>query len=195
MIQKNFRAVVVVMASSLCVFGVASRSQATDATPNQPIAPTSMLIAARSGTQNTQNGTPNVNQQPNPKHPAQAPAGTVPPEIQAGITALVSAKASLVKAGDKWGGHRVKAIGLIDKALKACGQPQTHVKGEMTSGSTDDAASMQAGTTELTTAQKDFTNSKNTWGGRRDQALALINQALQELQLATSAANKPKKSS
>ena len=121
--------------------------------------------------------------------------GPMEPEIQAGITALVSAKASLVKAGDKWGGHRVKAIGLIDKALKACGQPQTHVKGEMTSGSTDDAASLQAGTTELTTAQKDFTNSKNTWGGRRDQALALINQALQELQLATNAANKPKKSS
>ena len=195
MIQKNFRAVVVVMASGLCASGVLSHSQATNTTPNQNTVPTPIQIAWHTTPNSTQNTTPNMNQQPNPKHPAQAPAGPVPPELKAGIAALVSAKASLVKAGDKWGGHRVKAIGLIDKALKACGQPQTHVKGEMTSGSTDDAASLQAGTTELTTAQKDFTNSKNTWGGRRDQALALINQALQELQLATSAANKPKKSS
>jgi hypothetical protein len=168
MIQKNFRAVVVVMASILCASGVLPHAQ---------------------------NGTPSASQQPNPNHPAKAPAGTVPPELQPGIASLVSAKASLEQAGSKWGGHRVKAIGLIDKALKACGQTQTHTAGEMKSGSTDDAAAMQAGTTELTNAQTVFKNSKNKWGGKTAQVLTLINESLQELQLATNAANKPKKSS
>jgi hypothetical protein len=63
----------------------------------------------------------------------------------------------------------------------------------MKSGSTDDTTAMQTATTELTTAQKDFTNAKNTWGGRRDQALPFITQALQELQLATTAGKGPKK--
>jgi hypothetical protein len=194
MIHKNFRAVIVIIASSLCASAVLSLALTTSTAPNQMIVLPPMELAMRSTTQNPPNGTPSAKQQPKAPQPAQAPAGPVPPLIKTGIAALVSAKASLEKAGDKWGGHRVKAITLIDQALKACGQTQTHTKGEMTSGSTDDTTSMQAATTELTTAQKDFTNSKSTWGGRRDQALPLINQALQELQLAATAASGPKKS-
>lgn len=127
-----------------------------------------------------------TNAQVSGKRPGQAADGPAPPQIQAGIAALVSAKASLEKAGDKWGGHRVKAIALIDKALKACGQSQVHAKGEMNSGPTDDMASLQAGNSQLVNAQNDFTNSTDTWGGRKDKALPLISQALQELQAAIS---------
>jgi len=190
MIQKNFRTVVVIITSGLCAFGAASRANtAIDAMPNQPAAPNTISIAAHSGTQNT---TPTANQQPNPKHPAAAPAGTVPPELTPGIASLVSAKASLEKAGDKWGGHRVKAIALIDKALKTCGQTGTHTAGEMKSGSTDDAAALQTGTTELTNAQTVFKNAKNKWGGRTAQVATLIGQALTELQAAGNATKKRK---
>jgi hypothetical protein len=50
---------------------------------------------------------------------------------------MLNAKTNLQKAGNKWGGHRIKAIKLIDQALGACGQTQTPTKGEMQSGSTD----------------------------------------------------------
>lgn len=159
MIQKNFRAVIAVMAASLCASGVLSGAQTTSTTPN-------------------------ANQNTKPNQRARAPVGQIPQEFNPGITALVNAKASLEKAGSKWGGHRVKAIALIDKALKACGQTQTHVTGEMKSGPTDDAAALQTGTTELTNAQNVFKNSTNAWGGRRDQVVSLTGQALQELQLA-----------
>jgi hypothetical protein len=36
--------------------------------------------------------------------------------------------------------------------------------------------------TQLTAAQDDFQNAKNPWSGRRDQALALVKQALSEVQ-------------
>jgi tryptophanyl-tRNA synthetase len=98
-----------------------------------------------------------------------------------------------VKAGDKWGGHRVKAIKLIDQALDACGQTQTPGNGEMKSGATDETSIMTTATTELTTAQKDFTNAKNPYGECKGKALPLITQALQELQLAATAAKGPKK--
>jgi hypothetical protein len=134
----------------------------------------------------TTNTTPSAKQQPNPKPPAQAPTVQVPQEFKAGIASLVSAKASLEKAGDKWGGHSANAITMIDHALKACGQTQTHVTGIRKSGpgDEDDMASMEAGTTELTNAQTVFKNSNNKWGGRRDHALQLIDQALQQLQAA-----------
>ena len=140
-----------------------------------------------------QSTTPNANLPPKPNRHVAAPAGAVPPAIQAGITAMLSAKTSLQQAGDKWGGHRIKAIALIDKALAACGQTQTPGKGEMKSGATDNAAAMQTATTQLTTAQNDFKKAKNAWGGRRDQALPFITQALQELQLAASLKTGPKK--
>ena len=46
------------------------------------------------------------------KRPATKPATSqnMPPEYQAGINELRSAKGYLEKAGDKWGGYRVKGI-------------------------------------------------------------------------------------
>ena len=182
MTQKIFRTLILLAVSGLVVSS--ARSQAPTTNPTQNVSPNS---------NSPSNPKPSANQQPKANRPAAAPAGAVPPAIQAGITAMLSAKANLQKAGDKWGGHRIKAIKLIDQALDACGQMQTPTKGEMTSGSTDITSSLQTAITQLTTAQNDFKNAKNPWGGRRDKALPLITQALQELQLAITAANGPKK--
>ena len=168
MTQKVSRTLILLAVSSLVVSGARLQAQPTPTTPN-------------------------ANQQPTPKRPAAAPAGAVPPALQAGITAMLSAKTTLETAGDKWGGHRIKAIALIDKALDACGQTQTPSKGETKSGAKDDPAAMQTATAELTKAQKDFQIAKNTWGGRRDQALPFITQALQELQQATASDKMRKK--
>lgn len=184
MTQRISRILILLAASGLAVSGARLRAQA-NATPSTP--PNSTPPAS--------NTKPNAKLQPRPKQPAAAPAGAVPPMLQAGITAMLSAKTTLEAAGDKWGGHRIKAIKLIDQALNACGQTQTPGKGEMKSGPTDDTAAMQTATADLTKAQKDFQNAKNTWGGRRDQALPFITQALQELQLAATAQKGPKKTS
>jgi hypothetical protein len=139
----------------------------------------------------TAGGTSNTNQ----PAPAPAPAGTtppVPPAIQAGIANLRNAKANLQNAGDKWGDHRANAIKDIDQALNVCGLPQTPGSGEMKSGYTDITSLMTAATEQLTQAQTEFKNAKNAWGGRRDSALTFIAEAVQELKLATTAANAPK---
>jgi hypothetical protein len=192
MIQGISRTLMLLAVSGLTFSGARLQAQQTNTTPN-------------STPNTTQNGTPNSNtpsnttpnarqqQQPKPNRPRAAPAGTLPPAIKAGIAAMLQAKANLEKAGDKWGGHRVKAIKLIDQALDACGQTQTPGNGEMKSGPTDETSLMTTATTQLTTAQNDFKNAKNPGGGCRDKALPLITQALQELQLAATAAKVPKK--
>lgn len=124
----------------------------------------------------------------NPKPSATAkPAATVqkdvPAEFQAGIKEMLTAKSALEKAGDKWGGHRVQAISLIDQALKAVGQQQARTTTEMDSGPVDEPTAMQNGITALQTAKSDFENAGNQWGGRRAKALSLIDAALKELQL------------
>ena len=95
---------------------------------------------------------------------------------------MLSARASLEKAGNKWGGHKDTAIRLIDQALQACGQAPPSGNAEVKSAAAEQSPAMQAGLTQLTAAQSDFQNAKNPWGGRRDQALALVNQAVTEVQ-------------
>jgi hypothetical protein len=94
---------------------------------------------------------------------------------------MVSAKASLENSGAKWGGHKQKAIQLIDQALQVCGQTSTPDKGG-TSDPAGDTPAMQAALAQLTAAQNHFKNAKSAWGGRRDQAIPLVNQALSEVQ-------------
>lgn len=190
MTQRIFGSLILLAVSGLAVSGARLQAQQTGTTPNTTPSTT------QSGTPNSNtpsNTTPNANQQPKPKQPRAAPTGAIPPAINAGIKAMVNAKASLVKAGDKWGGHRVKAIKLIDQALDACGQKQTPGNGEMKSTPTDESSLMTTATTQLTAAEKDFTNAKNPYGECKDKALPLITQALQELQLAATAAKGPKK--
>jgi hypothetical protein len=106
----------------------------------------------------------------------------VPAEFQSAIAALASAKGDLERAGDKWGGHRVKAIHEIDQMLREVGHPQASTSTEMRSGSVDEPAVLQSGIAKLNAAKSDFERSGNQWGGRRVKAIAGINAALQELQ-------------
>jgi hypothetical protein len=127
---------------------------------------------------------PAVNRAPNPGQPAVAPTGPIPPAINAGIQALVSAKASLEASGNKWGGHKQTAIKAIDQALTACGQTPTPDSGGTQSSAAGATPAMEAALTQLTAAQKHFMSATNAWGGRRDQAKPLIDQALSEVNAA-----------
>jgi hypothetical protein len=113
-------------------------------------------------------GTPIANAQAN-----------VPGPYRAGIAALLNAKSNLEKAGDKWGGHRIKAIHLIDTAMQATGHPQAESRAEMNSGSVDEPTAMQNGIASLQQARGSFAQA----GGRAGNIIGLINQALSELQI------------
>lgn len=158
--------------------GNAAATNSPGAAPNAEPSP--------SAQQNTASAPPNApasaKTAPNASQPAAAPAGSIPPLINAGIQAMVSSIASLDNAGNKWGGHKDTAVKLIDQALQVCGQTASPDAGGKKSSSTGDTAAMEAAFAQLTTAQNDFKNAKNAWGGRRDQALALITQAVNELQ-------------
>lgn len=109
-------------------------------------------------------------------------AQQVPTEYQAGIAQLRAAKGYLEKAGDKWGGYRVKAITSIDQAFQALGVSTQSTPTEMHAGNVDLPTMMNDAISNLQTAKTDFAKAGNGWGGRREKAVALVNQALQQLQ-------------
>jgi hypothetical protein len=190
-IPENYRRNVVikkslttlVLVSALAIFGALSHAKTPNAeqntSPNQP--PSSVPNQPPNTVPNQPPNMPNANA----NQPTRvARALTVPFEFQPGIAALNLAKNALEQAGDKWGGHRVKAIHLIDLAFLACGQ-RAQKPGEMKSGATDNPQALQTGITELTNAKALFSKSQNAWGGRRDKAIGFMTQALQELQAAS----------
>ena len=103
----------------------------------------------------------------------------IPGPYRAGIYALLNAKSNLERAGDKWGGHRIKAIHLIDMAMQATGHPQAENRAEMNSGPQDEPTAMQNGIASLQQARGSFAQA----GGRAGNVISLINQALSELQM------------
>jgi hypothetical protein len=113
---------------------------------------------------------------------AAAAPQNVPAEYQDGIAQLRIAKGYLEKAGDKWGGYRVKGIASIDQAFKALGVSPESTPQEMESGNVDEPTMMNNGIASLQTAKSDFARVGNNWGGRKAKAVALIDQALQDLQ-------------
>ena len=124
-------------------------------------------------------------QTPSPKRPATKPttaAQNAPEEYQAGIAQLRIAKGYLEKAGDKWGGYRVKGIGSINQTFKVLGVSPESTPNEMQSGNVDEPGMMDNGVSSLQTARADLAEVGNDWGGRKDKALALIDQALNDLQ-------------
>jgi len=125
-------------------------------------------------------------QTPAPKRPAPKVAAAaqqnVPAEYQSGIAQLRVAKAYLQKAGDKWGGYRVKGIASIDQTFRTLGVSAESSPGEMQSGNVDEPGMMDNGIASLQEARGDFENAANDWGGRKEKAVALIDQALKDLQ-------------
>jgi len=106
----------------------------------------------------------------------------VPAEYQAGVAQLRIAKGYLEKAGNKWGGYRVKGIASIDQAFKAFGVNPESTSDEMQSGNVDEPDMMNSGISSLQEARVDFENAGNDWGGRKEKGVALIDQALKDLQ-------------
>lgn len=113
---------------------------------------------------------------------ATATQQSVPSEYQAGISQLRVAKAYLEKAGDKWGGYRVKGIATIDQTFRTLGVSTESTPSEMQSGNTDEPSMMDSGISSLQTARSDFAGAANDWGGRKEKAVALVDQALKDLQ-------------
>jgi hypothetical protein len=107
----------------------------------------------------------------------------VPADYKTGITELRVAKGYLEKAGDKWGGYRIKGIAQIDNALKALlGTALASQPDEMASGNTDEPSMMNAGIQHLQSAKADLNKAGDNWGGKRENALRFIDQALADLQ-------------
>ena len=121
-------------------------------------------------------------QNPNPRPTRPAARQNVPAEYEAGIAQLRIAKGYLQKAGDKWGGYRVKGIASIDRAFRVLGVSPESTPHEMQSGNVDEPDMMNQGIANLQTAREDFANAGDEWGGRKARAVALIDQALQDLQ-------------
>ncbi|HEY1659342.1 MAG TPA: hypothetical protein VGG14_13400 [Candidatus Sulfotelmatobacter sp.] len=117
---------------------------------------------------------------------AAAAQQNVPAEYEDGIAQLRVAKGYLEKAGNKWGGYRIKGIGSIDRAFKALGVSPESTPQEMESGNVDEPTMMNSGIASLQEAKADFAKAGNNWGGRKARAVALIDQALQDLQTAIS---------
>lgn len=132
----------------------------------------------------------------NPRQPATrtttATQQNVPVEYQDGIAQLRIAKGYLEKAGNKWGGYRVKGIASIDQAFKALGVSPESTPQEMESGNVDEPGMMNGGITSLQDAKADFAKAGNNWGGRKARAVALIDRALQDLQTGISWAEEHK---
>jgi hypothetical protein len=132
----------------------------------------------------------------NQKQPATKASTTaqqnVPAEYQAGIAKLRIAKGYLEKAGDKWGGFRVKGIESIDQAFKVLGVNPESTPNEMQSGNVDEPGIMNSGISNLQAAKADFAKAGNNWGGRKEKAVALIDQALKDLQTGIDWAKKNK---
>jgi hypothetical protein len=121
-------------------------------------------------------------QKVNPRPQATRAQQNVPAEYQAGIAELRVAKGYLEKAGDKWGGYRVKGIASMNQAFKALGVSPESTPTEMQSGNVDEPGMMDSGIASLQTVKEDFANAGDNWGGRKEKAVALIDQALSDLQ-------------
>jgi hypothetical protein len=124
-------------------------------------------------------------QRASPKPPATKATASqdVPAEYQAGIAQMRMAKGYLEKAGNKWGGYRVKGIASIDHAFQACGVSPESTADEMQSGNVDEPGMMNNGIAGLEQAREDFARAGSNWDGRREKALGFIDQALKDLQV------------
>jgi hypothetical protein len=155
MTQKSLRTIIPLLTLGLALFVALSQAQTTSTKP----ATTSKAVT-----------------------PATAVQKDVPAEFKAAVAQMQSAKSSLEKAGDKWGGHRISAIHFIDQGLEATGQTRVTTPNEMSTGPKDEPAAYQKGISDLQSAKSDFEKSGNQWGGKREKAIASIDSALKELQ-------------
>jgi hypothetical protein len=115
---------------------------------------------------------------------AQTAQQNVPADYQVGIAQLRIAKGYVEAAGDRWGGYRAKGIASIDQAFKALGVSTQSTPQKPQSGNVnvDEPGMMNSGISALQAARADFAKAGSNWGGRKETAVALIDQALRDLQ-------------
>ncbi len=128
------------------------------------------------------------------------------PKMQAALGALQQAKVRLEAATPNKGGHREQALGLIQQAIEAVGAGMQYAAAHPTEvgvAETPAAAEPVAGTVpgaerqpymaqsmiELREAHRQLREAKQDKGGYRNQALALIQQAMVQLREGIHVAN------
>ncbi len=142
----------------------------------------------------------------NPPPPAAQPAAQPvvvaadngQPKMQAALSALQRAKASIEAATANKGGHRELAIGLIQQSMDAVNQGMQYAAAHPTEvGEPEGAAPpepvdevvpgaerqphMAQGVVELREARRQLREAKHDKGGFRAQALGFIQQAIMQL--------------
>jgi len=125
-------------------------------------------------------------------------AGAVPdqPHMQAARGHLISARNSLQRATPDKGGHRVNAIGLVNRAIAevnagiAFDRRHNHASSmtvETLFAATGDQPNMQNALNALEQARDSLNRATADKGGHRNKALGLVNDAISEVKAGISA--------
>jgi len=125
-------------------------------------------------------------------------AGAVPdqPNMQAARGHLISARNSLQRATPDKGGHRVNAIGLVNRAIAevnagiAFDRRHNHASSmtlETLFAATPDQPNMQNALNALEQARDSLNRATADKGGHRNKALGLVNDAISEVKAGISA--------
>jgi hypothetical protein len=114
------------------------------------------------------------------------------PNMESARTNLQKARASLQAATANKGGHRAKAITLVNSAIGEINRgikfarQNNHAN---VSCPTPDQPNMEAAIEHLKNARTDLERATADKGGHRANALRLVNQAIDEVKLGIAAAN------
>ena len=116
------------------------------------------------------------------------------PHMEAARANLQKAKAQLQVAAQNKGGHRAKALGLVNQAITAVNRgiqyDRRHNHSQLTmnmSGPIFDQPHMERALKNLMDARSELEKATTDKGGYRVQAMNLINQAIEEVKMGIAA--------
>lgn len=111
------------------------------------------------------------------------------PNMESARTNLQKARASLQAATANKGGHRIKAIGLINSAIGEINRGVRFAKrSNHATVVVPDQPNMEAALEHLRHARADLERATADKGGHRANAIRLVNQAIEEVNLGIAAA-------
>jgi len=115
------------------------------------------------------------------------------PQMREAREHLVAARAALLRADANKGGHRQKAIGLVNSAIaevdRGIAFDRRHNHAQPSASGAPDQPNMRAALDELNKARKNLENGTSDKGGHRAKAMDLIDRALVQVNLGIDAAN------
>jgi hypothetical protein len=115
------------------------------------------------------------------------------PQMREARQHLVAARAALVRADANKGGHRQKAIGLVNSAIaevdRGIAFDRRHNHAQPSASGAPDQPNMRAALEELNQAKRNLDNATNDKGGHRRKAMDFIDRALIQVNLGIAAAN------